>query len=166
MINQPENFSNKDNLEKTLNVTTQPLNNKNEDALELAEQTIAIPVIKEAINIGIKSIDTGKGIRAHKSVIEQPHTIDELLQHEALEIKHVVIDEIVLPEDAPVSRYEGNKFIVSVLEEILVVEKRIRVKEEIHIIKTQHESLYSETVLLKQERVTTKRFDENLPVKS
>jgi hypothetical protein len=41
-----------------------------------------------------------------------------------------------------------------------VVERRLRIKEELHITRIRHEERYQDTVPLKSERVEVERFDE------
>jgi uncharacterized protein (TIGR02271 family) len=122
--------------------------------------TLKVPVFEEQLHVGTRTVDTGQGIRIEKSVTEQPVDIDQLLRYEEISVKHVPVDKIVALEDAPTARYEGDIFIVPVMEEVLVVEKRMRIKEEIHISKTYREERHRETVGLKSETVSVKRFDE------
>jgi hypothetical protein len=48
-----------------------------------------------------------------------------------------------------------------VLEEVLVVERRLRIKEELHITRIRREERHVESVLLKSEQVSVERFDEH-----
>jgi uncharacterized protein (TIGR02271 family) len=124
------------------------------------DSTVTLPVHQEGLRIGTKTVDTGRGVRVRKSVTERPYKIDEALLHDEVVVKHVPVDQIVSLAEAPDTRYEGNTLIVPILEEVLVVERRLRVKEEIHIIKKKREERHSETVFLKLEEVSIERFDE------
>jgi stress response protein YsnF len=75
-------------------------------------------------------------------------------------VTHVPVDRIVGLDHAPVTRYEGCTLVVPVLEEVLVVDRRLRIKEELHITKTLREQRHAETVMLRQEQVKVERFDE------
>lgn len=66
------------------------------------------------------------------------------------------VDKIVALSEG----YEGGTFIVPILEEVLVVEKRLRIKEEIHITRSKRPQRFSETVPVKSETVSVERFDE------
>jgi stress response protein YsnF len=70
------------------------------------------------------------------------------------------VDRIVPLDAAPSTRYEGDTLVVPVLEEVLVVERRVRIKEEIRITRTRREEHHAETVMLKSEQVSVERFDE------
>jgi uncharacterized protein (TIGR02271 family) len=122
--------------------------------------TITLPVYQEELHIGTRSVETGRGVRVNKSVTEHPYQIEQTLLHDEVVVKHVAVDRIVSLADAPASRYEGETLIVPVLEEVLVIERRIRIKEEIHIIKKKREERHSETVFLKSEEVSIEHFDE------
>lgn len=124
------------------------------------QDAVRIPVIEEQLAFGTRVVETGRGVRIHKTVSEQPVTIDERLSRDEVQVEHVPIDRIVAAGETPANRYEGDTLIVPVLEEVLVVERRLRIKEELHISRTRHEERYQETVALKVERVDVERFDE------
>jgi uncharacterized protein (TIGR02271 family) len=123
------------------------------------EGTVTIPVHQEELRVGTRTIDTG-GVRVTKSVTEHPIDIDEILRHDELSVTHVPVGRIIDSGDAPVPRQEGDTFIIPVIEEVLVVERRLRIKEEIHITKAQRETRHAETVFLKSEEVSVERFDD------
>ena len=121
---------------------------------------VKVPVHEERLSVGTRKIDTGRGVRIHKSVTEHPTTIDEPLLSEEVAVRHVLVDRIVAPGEAPATRYEGETLVVPIVEEVLVVERRLRIKEELHITKVQREQRYRDTVMLKSEQVSVERFDE------
>jgi len=125
------------------------------------QDLLTIPVVAEQLAVGTRTVDTGRGVRIHKTVVSQPVTIDERLVREEVEIKHVAVDRIVAPEEAPTTRHEGDTTIVPILEEVLVVERRVRIKEELHITRIQREETHREAVVLKAEQVSIERFDES-----
>ena len=120
-----------------------------------------IPVVAEQLAVGTRTVDTGRGVRVHKTVVQQPVTIDEALGHDEVDIRHVAVDRIVAPDEVPATRYEGDTLVVPVLEEVLVIERRVRIKEELHITRVRHERQHQETVVLKAEQVQVERFDES-----
>lgn len=124
------------------------------------QEQIRIPVHQEEAWVEKRVVDTGRGVRIHKTVAEIPCLIDESLFRENVEVNHVAVDRIVPLDQAPVTRYEGDTLVVPVLEEVLVVERRLRIKEELHITRTRREERHAETVLLKAEQVSVERFDE------
>lgn len=131
-----------------------------EDTGDMDAGKLVVPVMREELHVGKRAVETGRGVRIHKTVSEQSHTIAEELLRDAVEVRRVAVDRIVSPSEAPVTRQEGDTLIVPVLEEVLVVEKRLRIKEEIHITRTHSPQRHAETVTLKSEQVAIERFDE------
>ncbi|MBZ2209696.1 YsnF/AvaK domain-containing protein [Massilia soli] len=121
---------------------------------------LTVPVHQEELHVGVRTVDTGRGVRVHKTVGEHGQLIEETLMHDEIDVRHVPVDKIIALSDAPASRYEGDTLIVPVLEEILVVEKRLRIKEEIHITRSKRPQRFSETVVVKSETAAVERFDE------
>ena len=132
-----------------------------ETVVSTDQDPLVIPVVAEQLAVGTRTVDTGRGVRVHKTVVEQPVTIDERLARDEVEVRHVPVDRIVALEEAPANRYEGDTLIVPVLEEVLVVERRVRIKEELHITRIRHSEQYQEQVTLKAEQVEVERFDES-----
>lgn len=124
------------------------------------QDQLTIPVIREEVQVDKRLVDTGRGVRIHKTVAELPCHIDERLLRDEVEVSHVPVDRIVPLDAAPATRYEGETLVVPILEEVLVVERRVRIKEELRITRTRREAHHAETVMLKSEQVSVERFDE------
>lgn len=127
----------------------------------IGQDGLRIPVIEEQLAIGTRVVETGRGVRIHKTVTEQPVTIDERLMRDEMEVRRVTVDRVLDSGEAPAPRYEGDTLVIPVLEEVLVVERRLRIKEELHITRIQREERYHDTVPLKAERVDVERFDND-----
>jgi stress response protein YsnF len=133
------------------------------DPLQLnqdGQEPIKVPVYQEEAWVEKRIVDTGRGVRIHKTVAEHPCQIDERLLRDEVEVSHVPVDRIVPLDQAPATRYEGDTLVVPILEEVLVVERRLRIKEELRITRTRREERHAETVLLKSEQVSVERFEE------
>lgn len=124
-----------------------------------SEPPNSLPVVQEELHVGKRVVETGRGVRLHKTVSEEVWRVDDLLREQTLDIEHVPVNTWI-EGDAPGNRYEGNTLVIPVLEEVLVVEKRLRLKEEIRITARSHETPVSERVVLRREQVNTERFDE------
>jgi len=113
-------------------------------------QTIVLPVMEEEVVIGKREVETGT-VRIKKVVQEKQELVDVPLVHEAIEIKHVPINR---PVASPIAvRQEGDTLIISLLEEVLVVQKQLVLKEEIHITTKRTEHHQPEAVTLRREAV-------------
>jgi uncharacterized protein (TIGR02271 family) len=122
-----------------------------------AHQPIVIPVIAEELEVGTREVER-LGVRLTKTVSERIETVDVPLMEERTEVERVTINKAV--DTPPPVRYEGDTMIVPVLEEILVTEKRLILREELHIRKWQVEARKPQTVTLRREHV---RIDEPSP---
>jgi len=120
--------------------------------------TITVPVSREEVEVTTRVVDTGRGVRVSKTVTEHPEEIRETLWQEEVDVRRVPVDRVVA--EAPPSRYEGDVLVVPVLEEILVIEKRYRIREELHITRVRKQHEHSQTVPLKTEDVRIEAFDE------
>jgi uncharacterized protein (TIGR02271 family) len=117
---------------------------------------IVVPVIEEQASVTKEAVETGK-VRVTKTVREEEQTIYESLLREDVNIDRVPINEMV--EESSGIRQEGDTTIVPLYEEVLVVEKRLMLKEELRITKHRNEQETEETVTLRHEQVHTDRTD-------
>lgn len=118
------------------------------------------PVMEEGVQVTRRVVDTGRGVRVRKTVSEHEHLIDEPLLQDELTVEHVPIGRVVDESSLPQTRYEGDTLVVPVLEEVLVVQKQMRLKEEVRITRHRHEVQVPQSVVLRTEHVNVERFDE------
>lgn len=102
-------------------------------------------------------VDTGR-VRITKKHHEHEETVDEPLIREKVEIERVVVDQMI--EGAlPAIRDEGDTLIIPVFEEVLVVKRRIRLKEELPVRRKQEIVHEKQHILLRREEVTVERLE-------
>ena len=111
----------------------------------------AVPLLEEEMRVDKRSVATGK-VRV-RSVVD---TIEEVaraaLAEDRVEVTRVPLNREV--SAAPPVRTEGEVTIVPVMEEVLVVEKRLVLKEELHIRRrVTHENVEVPVTLRKQRAV-------------
>jgi hypothetical protein len=107
-----------------------------------------IPVVEERMAVRKRKVVTGK-VRVTKRVREREVIVDEPLLRERVEVTRVPIGQWV---DAPVLPWrEGDTMIIPLLEEVVVVEKRLRVVEEVRITTRRSEFHDPKTVTLRSE---------------
>lgn len=124
---------------------------------------MTFPVMREEIRVGTRVVDSGSGVRLHKTVSEYEQLIDEPLLHDELEVEHVPVGAIVMTDEAPRMRYEGDTLVVPILEEVLVVQKKLKLKEEVRITRHKREVRLPQTVSLRSEHIAVERFDQAGP---
>lgn len=118
------------------------------------DDKLIIPLAAETFTVEKQETITGV-VRIHKSVEEREETIDAPTFSETVEVEHVPRGEWI--ETIPAVRYEGQTMIIPVVEEVLVVEKRLRLREELHVTKRRTEDSTPQTVVLRREEVTIER---------
>jgi uncharacterized protein (TIGR02271 family) len=122
---------------------------------EPAETIYAVvPVLAEDLEVQKRSVETGK-VRITKVVHEREALVDEPLWREEVEVTRVPMQRVV---EGPVPvREEHGTTILSVVEEVLVVEKRWMLREEIHIRKQRLETHQPQQITLRSEDVQVER---------
>jgi stress response protein YsnF len=118
------------------------------------DESMRIPVIEESARIERVQTVVGK-VRIDKTVQERIEQIDEPLVTEEVEVERVTINRPV--DEAPSIRHEGNTLIIPLLEEVLVVEKRLVLREEVHVRKLSKEVRSPQEVSLRSEQIEITR---------
>lgn len=118
------------------------------------EGTIVVPVVQERLNVRKRAVSST--VRVHKTVHETEQVVDEPLVQEDVDIERVAVGREV---DAPVPiRYEGDTMVVPLMEEVLVVEKRLMVREELRITRRRTEVRDVRRETLRAEEATVERL--------
>lgn len=120
-----------------------------------AEQ-IVIPVVEEDVAVSKRVVERGR-LRIQKTVNERDVLVDQPLIHERVEVERIPVNQLV--ETPPAIRQEGDTMIVPVLEEVVVVETRLMLKEEVHITRRRTEVHEPLQVRLRREEVSIDRMD-------
>jgi uncharacterized protein (TIGR02271 family) len=123
---------------------------------EITSQPLVVPVMTEELDIQKQRVETGR-VRIRKTVREHEELVDEPVFQEEVVIERVPINRVV--EQAIPIRYEGDTMIVSLLEEVPVVEKRLVLKEELRITKRRVAASRPLRVTLRSEEATVQRLD-------
>ncbi len=120
------------------------------------EPPLVLPVMAEVLDVQTRRVETSR-VRIHKSVQAREVLVDEPLLREEVIIERVPVNRVV---EGPIPvRYEGDTMILSLLEEVLVVETRLLLKEEVHITTRRTDRHAPERVTLRHEDVTVERVD-------
>lgn len=119
-------------------------------------EVVVVPVVVEELQVQKRKVDTG-GVRITKTVREREETVDEPLLQEEVDVQRVAVNRFV--DSPPPVRYSGDSMIVPLLEEVLVVEKRLLLKEELHISKRRTEVHHPQQIVLRSEEVKIERIN-------
>jgi stress response protein YsnF len=127
-----------------------------ETTTERSTAPAAMPIIEESLIVGKRTVDRG-GYRIVKTVNVREEWVDEPLISQTQHVERRPIGRLLPTMEPPAARQEGDTLIISIVEEVLVTEKRLMLKEELHIRQvnsvvrnpTKH-SLRSEEVIVTQ----------------
>jgi uncharacterized protein (TIGR02271 family) len=117
-------------------------------------EEIVLPVVEERLKIDRQTIETGV-LRIHKRVREREEIVKEPVIVDEVEVERVPINRFV--DEAPPVRYEGDVTIIPLVEEVLVLEKRLKVTEEVRVFRKQRTMESNQPVTLRSEYVNVER---------
>ena len=122
-------------------------------------ETRTIQVIEESAHIEKRAVVTGR-VRVRSETETQDQILRESLRSDSVVVTRVPVNRTLAEgEAAPVARVEDGVTIIPVLEEILVVEKRLVLKEEVHIRQTSADEDVEVPVTLRKQRAVVERVD-------
>ena len=121
---------------------------------------VIIPLVAETLSVGKREVETGR-VRFSTTVTERVETVDEPLFKTEVEIRRVAVGQFV--DAPPAVRYEQDVMIIPIMEEVLVVEKRLRVKEEVYVSQKREEYRSPQQVTLRTEVLSEERVSTTNP---
>jgi len=133
------------------------------DRVELSDhEEMVIPIVQEEFSIEKQKIERAKvliskRIETWDETVYTPTTTQEVV------VDHVPVGRLV-EDEVPKIREEDGVLIIPIIEEIVVVEKRLFFKEEVRISKRNTTSDVAQTVTLRKEIVDIKRTEINRPI--
>jgi uncharacterized protein (TIGR02271 family) len=117
-----------------------------------------LPLAAEELSVSKEVRETGR-VRVRTHTDEREAWVDETLSCEHVEIETVPVGRQV--DAAPAVRQEGDTTIIPVVEEVLVVERRLILKEEVHVKHVSTTTQHRESVRLRSQRAAIERSLEN-----
>lgn len=122
------------------------------------EASTTLPVVEEVATISKRTVPTGR-VRLEKTVDVQTQTVAESLRREEAVIERFPMGTVVDPTAPPKVRIENGVTIIPVLEEMLFIEKRLILKEELHVRQSVSEVVETHTIALRKEQVVVDRSE-------
>ena len=122
-----------------------------------------IPLYEEQVAVTKKAVISDR-VRVSTSVEERSVLVEEDLERGELHVERVAVDRPV--QSAPDPRQEGDTLIVSIVEERLVVEKRLFVVEEVRLTRTSTTEHVAIPETVRVTRATVERADPISPAGS
>ena len=119
-----------------------------------------IPLLAEEIAVSKRTVETGR-VQVARITHEREQLIDEPLAHEAVEIDRTPISRQV--DTMPAIREEGDTIVIPIVEEVLVIERRLLLKEEVRVRRVHSTQRHQESVTLRHHEAVVTRLPVEPP---
>jgi uncharacterized protein (TIGR02271 family) len=123
------------------------------------QRQIVLPLHEEKVQVGKQRVVTGS-VRISTVTREREQLVDELLGREDVEIERRPVGKEITR--APAVRRAGNTIIIPMIEEVLVVSRRLVLKEEIRIRLVQKKERSRQRVTLRKQELIVSRHPASL----
>jgi|ERR1700730_12523568 uncharacterized protein (TIGR02271 family) len=127
---------------------------------ERQPKDLRIPLHVEEVSVSRREIKKAN-VRIALITGTREQLIDEELTHVRVEIERVPIGRTI--EVVPPISHEGDITIIPVVEEMVVVERRLVLKEEVRVRRVSTKEQHQETVVLRQQEAVITREDPDSP---
>jgi stress response protein YsnF len=119
---------------------------------------VAIPLVEERLITSKRVVETGR-VKVRTIVEEQESQVREQLNKAVVDIERVAVNREV--DSIPTIREEGDTTIISVVQEVLVVTKKLVVTEELRVRRRQIVEEHAQPVTLRAQRAVVEREESS-----
>ena len=116
---------------------------------------LVVPLIEEEAHVLKRSIATGR-VRVRTVVETFEESAAEILELEEVEVVRVPVGRVVT--ETPAIRADGDVTIVPVMEEVMIVEKQLILREELHIRRRTTTETVQVPITLRKQRAIVERL--------
>lgn len=109
---------------------------------------------EERLSVDKRVVETGR-VRVRRTTTEKVKKVDVPLSSDTYEVRRVPIGKEV--KKTPAVRETRTEIIIPVVEEVLVVERRLVLREELHIRKVRSVERHTEEFTLRVQQATVDR---------
>ena len=127
---------------------------------EQRPEDLRIPLHVEEVSVSRREVEKAN-VQIALITGTREQVVDKELTHVRVEIERVPIDRTI--EAVPPIRQEGDITIIPVVEEVVVVERRLVLKEEVRVRRVSTKEQHQETVVLRQQEAVVTREDPDSP---
>jgi len=125
-----------------------------------SDRAEGIPLLEEEVRIGKREVATGR-VRVQTTTDMVEEIARATLNEDVVEVTRVPVGREV--NTAPQVRTEDDVVIIPVLEEVLIVEKRLVLKEELHIRRSVTRENIEVPIALRKQRAVVERLGPESP---
>jgi uncharacterized protein (TIGR02271 family) len=120
------------------------------------EQTQTIPVIEEELVTGRREVPEGS-VRVRKTVETVHKEVEASLLRDAVDVSRVAVNRVV--DAIPELREEGDVLVIPVVEEEIVIRKRLVLREEIRVTRRRTKERVKQEISLDREVAVVEKLD-------
>ncbi|PWC55018.1 YsnF/AvaK domain-containing protein [Azospirillum sp. TSO22-1] len=124
------------------------------------DRETVVPLHEERVSVDKRRVERGI-VRVTTTVREREEIVRHALEQEEVEVTRVPVGREV--EERPEIRQEGDTTIIPLVEEVLVVERRLVLREEIHVRRKTRSVQAEQSVTLRSEDAVIDRIETNRP---
>ncbi len=123
-------------------------NRAEQEPLRVKREEMVVPVVDEELDVERRTTETG-AVQVRKHVEQRVKTVEAPVIHEAVDVRRVPINREIA--EMPRVRETGEEIVIPVVEEELVVTKRLILKEEVHVIRRRAKTRTRQQVTVARE---------------
>ena len=127
-------------------------------AVPSVENEQRLPLTEEVLHLSKQEISTGK-VRVHTVVDTEEKFVRETLEQRSVEVTRIPKNEVLVA--VPTVRTENGVVIVPVFEEVVVVETKLVLREEVHIRTNVSQDTVEFHVPIRKQRAVVERLNED-----
>jgi uncharacterized protein (TIGR02271 family) len=124
------------------------------DSDTTAASSARLLLLSEEISVARRRVE-GDTVRVSTVTHKIEKVVDEALMHELVEVERVAIGRRI--DTVPPVREEADVTIIPVVEEVLFIEKRLVLKEEVRIRRVRIADVHREVVTVREQDVVVER---------
>jgi uncharacterized protein (TIGR02271 family) len=117
-------------------------------------ENVSVPVIEEELEVGKRRVE-GDRVSVRTVSRERTEVVEQPLESMEVEVERITIDREI--DTAPEIRNDGDTMIIPIVEERLVVEKRLFLREEVHVRRRRVVTQFRQNVTLRSQEVVVER---------
>lgn len=122
------------------------------------EDVEVIPLIEERLLTDKVRVETGR-VRVRTELDERREVVRDRLRHHHVDVERVPRNIEV--SEAPAARQEGDITIIPVVEEVLIVQKKLMLVEELHVRRRITEEEIEQPVTVRVQRAVVERAGDS-----
>ena len=119
-----------------------------------------IPLLAEEVAVAKQVVETGR-VQVSRVTHARVQLIDELLAHVTVEIDRTPIGRQI--DAMPAVRNEGDTVVIPIVEEVLVIERRLLLKEEVRVRRVRSMERHQESVTLRHHEAVIRHLPAEPP---